>query len=457
MERPFYLLSKFFIAMSCLIFTACQAQPVRPLQSTAPEQDPDPRTAPLVNISFDGFDPETTVLRFSEGQTVTFQLDTVGSSITNASLTQTSGPAVNFGEVTAGGMSASDGDIMNGDGMDDVTFVLQDVEGPRTAVFPSFQRLNAEFVMPSVTSRTTINFRFQSSSPSESRTRFIPIIIEDDAGAITLTGQVSKGLISNTRVELFSVDSFLDDLLGGRQIVEPVQIDGTGTYSFTLLPAIDFEELLIYVIEGDGADMVCDAPQGCNTVAFGETFEVQEDLDLRAYIAVPQLGTTQIVNVNVLTTMAARRAQELAGPFSRVNPRDVARGREDVARFFALPDQNFTQVPFVDVTRPITSTDENAIRVAMLSGGILGAAFAQSDPDDPDDFLEELDDFVRGFDEGEIECQDSPTQTTISLEDVTRSALELAEINGSAQTQEFFRLRLAGIRSGIVRCDIPER
>lgn len=450
------IIFSFLLGVSSLLLTSCQAQSVRPLTSATAEQNPNPQTAPLVRITFDGFDPETTTLRFGEGQTVIFELDTVNSTITNASLSQSSGPLVNFGEMSVGGTS-SDGDIMIGEGVDDLRFTLRDVEGSRSAVFPRFLRLRAEFVMPSVTRRTNMTLRFQSSSPTQSRTRTIPIIIEDDASAITLSGQVSKGLVSNTRVKLFSVDGFITDIISERQIVDPVQIDDTGTYRFTLLPAIDFEELLLYKIKADGADMVCDAPQGCKVVGFGETFEVEDDLDLRAYIPVPQLGTTQTVNVNILTTLTARGAQNLAEGFERVDPEDVSRARRETARIFGLPDQDFTKVPFVDVTQTITSTNENAIRVAMIGGGVLGAAFSHSDPDDDDDYLEELDDFIDDYGDGEVACRNAASQTTLSFEDIMASAFELSQINGSATTQAFFSARLLGIRNGNVACDFTPR
>lgn len=447
----------FILGLVSLCLISCQAQSVRPLTSNPPDREPDPATEPLVKISFDGYDPETTTLRFGEGQTVIFELDTLNSRIREASLSQSSGPSANFGEVSVGGKSATDGDIMDGDGINDIRFTLQDVEGPRLAVIKQNARLRAEFVMPSVSGRTTMTFQFRSASATESRLRTISIIIEDDAGAITLTGKVSKGLVSNTRVKLFSVDGFIDDFINERQVVEPVQIDSTGTYNFTLLPAIDFEELLLYKIEADGADMVCDAPKGCRVVEFGETFEVEKDLDLRAYIRVPQMGTINTVNINILTTLTARSAQELAEGFERVDAEDVSRAQREAAGIFGLPIQDFTTVPFIDVTQPITSRDENAIRVAMIGGGILGAAFAHSDPDDDDDYLEEIKDFISEFKKGETPCRDSAAQKNLSIEDIFVSSFELSRINGSATTQQFFSERLNGLRNGNVSCSFLSR
>lgn len=456
MQRLNQIVLMFILGVGFISLISCQAQQVRPLTSVAPPDNPNPQTEPLVRIAFDGFDPETTTLRFSEGQTVVFEIDSVDSTVTTASLSQTSGPAVNFGEMSASGVK-SNGDVMAGDGMDDIHFTLYDVEGSRVAVFKRFVRLKVEFVVPSVTRRTNMTFRFQSSSPTQSRTRSIPIIIEDDAGAITLSGKVSKGLVSNAEVKLFSVDGYITDFLSPRQIVEPGYVDATGTYTFTLLPAIDFAELLLYKIEGDGADMVCDAPQGCGQTGFGQTFEVK-DLDLRAYLPVPSLGTTQTVNINILTSLVERSAKNLADErFEGANPEYVQRGREEVSGVFGLPDQDFTKVPFVDVTRPITSTDENAIRAAMIAGGVLGAAFSHSDPDDSDDYLEELDEFIEAFGDGKAACRDTPAQTTASIEDVMVYARDLANINGSTATRAFFSARLAGIRNGSIRCPFLPR
>ncbi|MEP6342793.1 MAG: hypothetical protein ABJ275_05705 [Maricaulaceae bacterium] len=444
------------IVLFCGLLAACQAESVRPLQSDASTANTNLQTAPLVRINFDGFNAETTVLRFSEGQTVTFSISSTDTTITNASLRQTGGPTVNFGEISSGSIS-SDGDLMVGTGIDDVRFVLQDVEGQRIAVYPKIRGLSVEFVVPSVTQRTDITFQFQSSNATQTRTRSIPIIIEDDSAAITLTGQVSKGLVSNTRVELVSVDGFLDDFLSEREVVDPVQIDETGTYTFTLLPATDFEELLLYEIEGDGADMVCDAPQGCNEYQFGDTFEVEDDLDLRAYIPIPQLGSTQTVNVNILTTLTARSAQQLAEGFERVDPEDVSRAQTETANLFGFPNQDFTRIPFVDVTRPITSNNETAIRAAMIGAGVLGAAFAHSDPEDDDEYLDQLEDFIDDYEDGLTPCRDTPSQPTLSFEDIMIYALDAAQINGSQTTQNFFAARLAGIRSGSIRCTFMPR
>lgn len=446
--KTFY--SVLFAIAYGLILISCGAQSVQPLQPVRPAPEAGTPDAPLVTITFNGADPVTTNLRFSEGQTVEFELEASLSDITSASLTQTAGPLVNFSEMDVRG-ERSDEDIMIGDGRDDVRFTLQDVEGRRTAVFPR-SNLKVEFVAPSIERRTTLTFRFQANTPNRTRTRTIIIIIEDDAMAITLTGRVSKGLISNTRIRLFSIDGVVESILGERQIVEPAQIDETGTYAFTLLPSIDFERLLLYKVKADGADMICDAPQGCRVAGFGETFEVDDDLDLRAYIEVPPFGTTQFVNINILTTLVARSAQDFSSIFSRVNPDDVEKGRREVSQVFGLPFQDFTKVPFVDVTQPITNATENAIRVNMIGAGILGAAFAQSDPDDNDDYLDEIKDFIDDFEDGDAFCQDAPSQTTFSIEDVMFYSLEVARIHGGAETQRFFSERLNGIRNGTIGC-----
>ena len=202
-------------------------------------------------------------------------------------------------------------------------------------------------------------------------------MIEDDATVLTLNGRVSKGLVTNTEIELFSVDFLSIIFDGNREIVEPVNIDETGQYSFTVLPATDVEELLRFEVEGDGADMICDAPQGCNDAAFGEFFEVEDDLDLRALIPVPPFGTTRTANINIMTTLVVSRAGSLNG-LRRINLEDVEDSREDVASVFGIRNQDYSTVPFIDITQPFTSTNEDAIRLAMISGGILGATFLHS-------------------------------------------------------------------------------
>lgn len=435
----------------CLALTACQPQSPQALRSDASLADDNPATAPLVEIFFNGFNPETTTLRFSEGETIAFKIGQITTGVETTSLAQVLGPTINFGTMSGAG-EESNGDLDVGRGVEDIRFTLQDVEGPREAIFDRFSELTVEFQAPSVTSSTDLAFQFRSSGPAGSRIRNIPITIEDNASAITLNGQVSKGLVKNTEIRLFSVDSFALITDGLREIVDPVQIDETGTYNFTILPATDLEELLRFEVKGDGADMICDAPRGCNEFAFGETFEVEDDLDLRALVEVPQLGQTRVANVNILTTLATKRAGQL-NSFRRVSPGNLRDGQEDVASVLGITEQDFSTLPFVDITAEITSFDVDAVRAAMIGGGILGATFLHSDPDDDEDYLEELDDFIDEFGDRQVFCRDDPSQNTISVEDIMSQALEIAELNGDLLSQNYFLGRVNDIRNGAFTCD----
>jgi len=435
-----------------LILASCGGgSNVQPLRSDGSLADDNPLTAPLVGVSFNGFNAETTTLRFSEGETITFRIDMIGTNVVEGSLSQTSGPRVNFGTMSAAGEDSL-GDLDTASGNSVFNFTLEDVEGTRRARIDTFQRLTVDFRAPSVTQRTTLNFRFQSRTGSTSRDRIIPVIIEDDAAALTIEGHVSKGLVTNTDIRLFSIDGLDLGITGIREIIERVRIDETGQYSFTVLPATDVEDLLRFEVEGDGADMICDAPQGCNDYAFGEVFEVEDDLDLRALIEVPQFGTTRVANVNLMTTLASGRAGKLNN-LRRVSPEDLEDARRDVASVFGIPNQDFSNVPFIDITQPFVSSDENAVRIAMIGGGILGATFLHSDPDDDEDYLEELDEFIEDFEDRELFCRNSADQTTLSMEDIISQALEISQIHGDLLIQNFFQNRLTQIRNGSFNCE----
>lgn len=442
-------------ALMSLLLTACggSSSSPQPLRSDV-TGDANPQTAPLVGISFNGFDPERTNLRFTEGEIITFRVESIGETAETATLSQISGPTIDFGTVSDGSQNSDEDLDTTSSGDDTFQLSLVDVEGPRQITTNRFRSPTVEFRAPNVTRATTLNFRFQSASPTMSRVRNIPIIIEDDALALTLTGQVSKGLVLNTEVELFSVDSVDLGLpgTGNREIIKPVDTDDSGEYSFTVPLATDLEELLRFEVEGDDADMICDAPQGCNESPFGAIFEVEDDLDLRALVEVPPFGTTRIVNINILTTLASERASALNG-FRRVSPENLTDATRDVASVFGLPNQDFSRVPFIDVTQPFISSDENAVRIAMIGGGILGATFLHSDPDDDEDYLEELEDFIDEFSDRQVFCRNNPNQTTLSVEDIMAQALDVARINGDAFTQGFFQDRLTAIRSGSFTCD----
>ena len=440
-----------YLASAAFILSSCGGSQPQALRSDASRTDDNPQTAPLVDILFNDFNPETTDLRFSEGQAIEFKIDSITTGVETMSLAQTSGPSINFGTMSAGGQE-TEGDLNVATSNSPIVFTLSDSEGTRRASIDQIDRLTVKFRAPSVTERTVMNFRFESQSASSSRSRTIAIVIEDDGEPMVLNGTVSKGLVKNTNIRLFSVDRLTIIFNGNREIIEPVQISDEGEYNFEVLPATDLEELLRFEVKGEGADMVCDAPQGCNEYAFGETFEVEDDLDLRALIEVPRFGSTTTANVNIFTTLAAKRAGQLNG-LRRVSPGNLRDGQEDVASVFGIRNQDFSTVPFIDVTQPFFSFDEDAVRLAIMSGGILGATFLHSDPDDDEDYLEELDDFIDEFGDREINCRDSAQQTTLSVEDIMAQAVEIARLIEDPFNEEYFSRRVADIRNGSFTCD----
>ena len=88
-----------------------------------------------------------------------------------------------------------------------------------------------------------------------------------------------------------------------------------------------------------------------------------------------------------------------------------------------------------------------------MSGGILGAAFLHSDPDDDEDYLEELDDFIDEFGDRKINCRNTSEQTTLSVEDIMTQAVEIARLNNDPFNEDYFSRRVADIRNGSFTCD----
>jgi hypothetical protein len=184
--------------------------------------------------------------------------------------------------------------------------------------------------------------------------------------------------------------------------------------------------------------MVCDA-ENCLSeggVAFGGTFQIPADdpnarmRTLAAAVPTPPVGTTN-ANINMLThyqvfDMVAQAIirQNQQGGEIKIILQDYASTRANTAKIFGVPDADFYSIPFVDITQPITSTDSDAIYLALLSGGLLGAALQAVSPFDA---ITDFENRMLGY--AVIANEDDNNNNNremISIEDIFENALAVA-------------------------------
>jgi len=211
--------------------------------------------------------------------------------------------------------------------------------------------------------------------------------------AITLEGIVHKGVVSGAEVRILDAADGIDatPLVSGFTAAD-------GSYSLTIPEGTSLSGMLVVEARLANAEMVCDAANCLSDggIAFGSSFVIPPDgtgpndipRTLTAAVLTPPAGTT-VVNVNVFShyqlldmvgLALARQAQN--GGTAIILPQDYLPTRQNTATLFALPDADFFDIPFVDVTNTISSTDSDAIYAALVGGGLLGAALASTAPFD---------------------------------------------------------------------------
>ena len=261
--------------------------------------------------------------------------------------------------------------------------------------------------------------------------------------AITLAGNVVKGPISGATARILEevvLDAFA-------RATGTLLATGTtaadSSFSLTIPEETQMNNLLVVEVRLAGAQMVCDAANCMSEagVPFGGVLIIPADDTgpndtpriLTAAVPTPVLGTTE-VNVSTLThyqvlDMAGlafiRQARE--GGEVVIDLQDYATTRQNTATLFGLPDADFFTFPFIDVTKPITSTDQDAIYAALLSGGLLGAALEATTPFDA---IKTFQGMAVTYQVIANESIDNPE--LISIEDIFDGAIDLATQIGAS-------------------------
>lgn len=219
-----------------------------------------------------------------------------------------------------------------------------------------------------------------------------------------------------------------------------------GTYSLTVPDTANFEGPFVKVTVTGGANalMVCDSGDGCSDIAgtavsFGDTFAIGSNVSLSAIAPTPVDNGSAVVNLSIFSDLAATLVEESS---ANVNSDILNDANAQVANLFGLTSSNLTAIAPTNLASTAdTSTDSNALRAGVLSGGALSAAF-ENGPDIGIALNELRRDFgARG---GQLilnEATDDPA--LISLEDILGGALNSA--NESGISSEEFGLTKAEI------------
>ncbi|WP_413284123.1 hypothetical protein [Vibrio sp. MA40-2] len=205
----------------------------------------------------------------------------------------------------------------------------------------------------------------------------------DDTTSATTTsfsGVVNKGIVSNGKVEI--CDTFdADGCDTSGSYYQLQQTNALGSYSITDAPTET--PILVHVSKLDSTTtMKCDIEEctlenspmaGEDSVAFGESFEVKDDWELKAVIAAANSATTK-VNVNALTNIASIQAIEAANS-GEITAELINNANYAVKEAFGI-DGDISTLAGIDLTDPdaVASADADELESTMYSASLMSVS-----------------------------------------------------------------------------------
>lgn len=235
----------------------------------------------------------------------------------------------------------------------------------------------------------------------------------------SVDGEVAKGLILGGAVSVTAPED------GDRVLLDGTTSTTDGSYSLSIPATAEFDGTYVRVtVTGQtGAQMICDAPDGCGDgVVFGDTFGIGSDVSVQALVSAPGEGESSTVNVTALTDLAAALADDQGGLTEEV----IANANSQVADLFGIVDSDLSSLPVIDITVDDVSGDDDALRSALVNAGIMGAAFESEGSLGAS--LETLRTRFTGSDGQLVGNEDIDDLELISLEDILGDALEAARL-----------------------------
>lgn len=186
---------------------------------------------------------------------------------------------------------------------------------------------------------------------------------------VAISGSAVKGIIKNGVVKIYGVSDGTrrsEALISGRTAVD-------GSYSLEVTgyegPVVVEISALTSGEDGYPSLMVCDLPDGCGSVAFGDDYTLQEGFSLDAVIPSVSDGEEVSANVTALTDMAAAYAE--VGGISADSANDA---NAQIANLFSLSG-SLLSLEVVDLTDEdaMEAASEKTQRAALLSAALLSA------------------------------------------------------------------------------------
>lgn len=258
----------------------------------------------------------------------------------------------------------------------------------------------------------------------------------------TVSGTVTKGVISNGQVSVYALEEGAtgDLLASGRT-------DDSGHFSIT----ISGHQGPVYIevtaaTSGNPTLMICDVAAGCGdfsgasnhdsndngTIDFGERFQVPSSFLLSS--ALPSASVASNTSISTLTHLAA----QLAAQFPQgINDLSIATAMSQVQNLFGI-DGSLTSLRSIDLTNTsaVASASNAELRYALLSSALLGLTNDVA-------FQDTLDSFTTAFqiNNGQL-LQTDASSSTISYQDLVEQAKATAQrLNLTSFVAQFQQLQ----------------
>lgn len=244
----------------------------------------------------------------------------------------------------------------------------------------------------------------------------------DQSTPAVVQGRVVKGVVSGAIVRAYRSQTSAQL---GEEVGEAVT-DPNGYYRLELEPGLIDESLFLEVVTTDSSTMACDLLPSCGPESYGESVQLTGHAGFLT-AAVAKLQGTNVVNINVITSLAAehaRRQQQLsAAGLRRVNTQVLSR--------FGLTG-NILELPVFDLTRAeeLSGANNRDFYISTLNAALLSAASERLGLSWPEAWARLKDDFAaQGI--SDIGTESRP----LNLEAVYSAQLSIAEYLGQSHKQ----------------------
>ena len=252
---------------------------------------------------------------------------------------------------------------------------------------------------------------------------------EPDPITTSVNGKAIKGTIANASITVFKyVDGEPVELTEDELQESEVTSNTDGSYTLTLL---DYDGP-VKVVVGVSTDtdnpttMVCDAPNGCGGVAFGQSVNLTTtaaDFKLSSVSTVTS-GEEVVVNVSPLTHIATALVEK----DGVVDEEVIATKKSQVANLFGV-DGDITTLESTQIENngDVAAEDNEAeLRYALVNAGIASALFSNGE-DIADNLEQAVDDLVEN-DGQMLVSDDGDDAFELNISEVLEAAAQTAEL-----------------------------